>query len=242
MTRPRLAEFLSAFRETANANWQDFQPETLADFRARGVGGVTWAAGTRWRPGLAEDQIAEIEESNGIDFPADYRAFLSILNAPDRPAHRYGYAGAKLLRAPDEHVFTDWPGNPRAQEDYLNHIIEGILFDVENNGVWFDTWGPRTSSAEARRDRVTELARDAPRLVRLCGHRFLISGTGLSPDPVISAVQTDFIVYAWSIEECLSKDFPSFAPALPVPELSEETTRLHFNRLGAIRFWGQFLS
>ena len=241
MARPELAAYLQTFRDASDAYWQVFKPKDLTDFRADGIGGTSWAAGTRWKPGLNDHEIAEIERRTGITFPPDYRTFLSILNVPDRPAHRFGYVGAKLEQGPDCHVFTDWQDStlPKA---YNDDVIDGILFDVEQNDVWFESWGARPAAVDARRSRVVGLANAAPKLIRLNGHRFLIEGTGIAPDPVISAVQTDFIIYAWSIEESLARDFPDFAVPEPVHPISEQAKRTHFEQLLKIEFWGELIN
>lgn len=137
-------------------------------------------------------------------------------------------------------IFTDWQG-ARLPVAYIDDVIDGIVFDVENAGVWLDSWGPRPASADQRRTVVKGLANSAPRPIRLNGHRFLIEGSGLSPDPVISAVQTDFIVYASSIEESLAHDFPDFTVHQPVHLISEEARLASFARLREIGFWGEFL-
>lgn len=237
MSRPGLVAFLERFRVESEAVWARYHEQTLADFRSTGVGGSDWKQGTRWKRGLNSAEITAIEDAQRIEFPADYRTFLSVLNAPDRPSLRFGFKGAQIAQASDANIFTDW-AQPSDQHLAYGALQSGITFDVEKAALWPATWGDRPTSAKARAERLSILLEAAPRLIRVQGHRFMVSGLDLSPTPVLSVHQSDVIVYAWSIEEMLVKDFS---------ELTQQTTDAPENtdqriaQLARLPFWSDIL-
>ena len=78
-------QFLNWFRARTEAAWSMYQPWTFEDYVAAGVGGSDWQRGTRWMGGLSEEQIEQIERQWSLRFPPDYRLFLRVLHAIDRP-------------------------------------------------------------------------------------------------------------------------------------------------------------
>ena len=65
--RPELVEFLETVRKTGNEYWARHKPESLEDFRARGVGGSTWDENTRWMaimlgPGVTPEPLPAVED------------------------------------------------------------------------------------------------------------------------------------------------------------------------------------
>jgi hypothetical protein len=72
--------------------------------------------------GLTDDEVIVVERRFGFQFPPDLREFLQTalprgLNFPD---WRFG----------DEAELRDWLDLPR----------QGVLFDVEHNGFWLDSF------------------------------------------------------------------------------------------------------
>ena len=205
--RPELVEFLETVRKTGNEYWARHKPESLEDFRARGVGGSTWDENTRWMARFADRDIDALERQHGVDFPADYRAFLAILGGTDRPALRYGFEGAALKYQGKRYVFPDWLDDAVLTKPF-NSVLEDLLFDVEKNNIWLDSWGARPDTPDDRRRIVAGLMDRAPKVIPVHGHRFMVAGAEQSPAPVLSGVQSDFILYASSIEDVLIRDFP----------------------------------
>ncbi len=84
----------------------------------------------------------------------------------------------------------------------LARPVEGVLFDVEHAGFWYDEWGlPRPDV----RDEALTIARaalaDVPAMVPVFGHRFLPSGRGSVGHPVLSIHQTDVIYYGLDLPD-----------------------------------------
>ena len=233
--------YLAQFRALSDAYWSSHVERDLEEFRANGVGGATWAEGTRWKPGMSQAEIDAVEQSFGAEFPEDYRGFLATLNAATKPAIWYLFKGDTLHPAPARHVFTDWTDGQGDIKRALDGVVSGVLFDVERNALWLDEWGERPNEKSARADLVTSLITSAPKLIPLHSHRFLIAGLDLEPSPVVSIMQSDVIFYAESIEACLAADFPDLALGLELPETAIDQTA-YLRTLRAVPFWGALLS
>ena len=79
----------------------------------------------RKEPGLTDAEFARIETEFGFRFADDHRAFL---------------AGG----VPSGRGWPDWRGPDRqALRDRLAAPVEGVLFDVAENGFWYADWGAR---------------------------------------------------------------------------------------------------
>ena len=233
--------YLAQFRALSDAYWSSHVERDLEEFRARGVGGATWAAGTRWKPGMSQAEIDAVESAFGAKFPEDYRAVLATLNATTKPAIWYLFKGDTLHKAPSRHIFTDWIDGQGDIERALENVLAGILFDVEENALWLDIWGERPSDKDARADLIASLIEMAPKLIPLHSHRFLIAGLDLEPSPVVSIMQSDVIYYADSIERCLAEDFPDLALGLELPENTADESA-SMQALRDVPFWGALLS
>lgn len=236
-----LTTYLAQFRSLSEAYWSTHTERTLDDFRASSVGGATWATGTRWQKGMQESEIAAVEAVWGATFPREYRAFLAALNAPDRPAHWYLYQGAKLEPAAASNIFVDWSAGVEDAKRSIEKVTRGIIFDVENNVLWQDEWGDRPKTADERAALIGDLVRAAPKLIPFHSHRFLVSGLDIEPSPVLSVMQSDIIIYADSLEQCLAADFPELAPGVEPPPVTLE----HEERMEALAdlpFWGGMVS
>lgn len=108
------AEFLAGFKRDTEAHWN----VPLRDPR---VWGFQFVPGTRWLPGLSDDQIRAYERDLGVAFPADFRLFLRHLNGTD-PRLKHSQTGQssvgvysyprdlKLVRQYMEEWSHDWPG------------------------------------------------------------------------------------------------------------------------------------
>lgn len=233
--------YLAQFRVLSDAFWASNVEKDLEDFRARGLGGATWADGTRWKAGMTQQEIDQVEKEFGAAFPSEYRAFLATLNAPNKPALWFLFEGDELKSAPPRNIFTDWSQGMDDAVRVENDLIAGILFDVEHGAFWHDAWGERPDHAAQRAKHITDLVRAAPKLIPLHSHRFLVAGLDLEPTPVLSVMQSDVIYYADCIEDCLAADFPDLALGLETPDMTIDEAKC-FGALRAVPFWGALMS
>ena len=89
----------------------------------------------------------------------------------------------------------------------LNWPLEGLLFDVENNALWWPEWGERPACAEQRSEIVRSIVSEAPRLVPLFGHRYIPGEPNESGNPVFSIYQSDVIYYGADLADYFSREF-----------------------------------
>jgi hypothetical protein len=150
-------------------------------------------------PGLTDIELARIERGHGFEFAADHRAFLA--------------AGLPLSTAPqaDQTWRKRWPdwrdGNPDDLRQQLNWPIEGVLFDVENNAFWHPTWGQRPAKTSEALRTVRWHLSQAPKMIPICGHRYLPAGGSTYGHPVLSIYQTDIIIYGTDLADYITNEF-----------------------------------
>jgi hypothetical protein len=127
--------------------------------------------------------------------------------------------------------FPDWRHGPTEElAEQLDAPREGVLFDVEHNNIWCPGWGEKPSSVKSALDRCSELIADAPKLIPVYGHRYIVSGAEPHSNPVLSVHQTDIIVYGATLEQYLLHEF-----------LGQKNSDPLDGPLNEIEFWGFFL-
>ncbi|MEU4427512.1 hypothetical protein AB0F81_43390 [Actinoplanes sp. NPDC024001] len=155
-------------------------------------------------PGLTGAESERIEREFGFEFAADHRAFLAAglpVNAGRRPPP------PGVIEAYAE-PWPDWRhGDPDRLRGALDRPREGVLFDVEKNGFWYDAWGPRPDRTADAVATATAKLRDVPTLVPVHGHRYLPAGRSLTGHPVLSVWQTDIIFYGVDLADYIDHEF-----------------------------------
>ncbi|WP_041843087.1 hypothetical protein [Actinoplanes friuliensis] len=141
------------------------------------------------RPGLTDEEADAVEKEFGFSFADDHRAFLA--------------AGLPVGRG-----WPDWRDGDRDQlRDKLAEPVEGVLFDVAENGFWYEGWGPQPQSTADALTMARPLLLIAPRLVPVYSHRYLPAGHGTSGHPVLSVMQTDIISYGANLATYFQAEF-----------------------------------
>ncbi|WP_344646968.1 hypothetical protein [Cryptosporangium japonicum] len=155
-------------------------------------------------PGLSDTEFARIEHEFGFQFADDHRAFLGAglpVNSrprPRQPGVIYTYA----------EPWPDWRAAIREPlRERLAWPSEGVLFDVENNGFWFDGWGSRPGDTASALAIAARMLAQVPRMVPIYGHRYLPAGRGTFGHPVLSMWQTDIIHYGMNIADYIDREF-----------------------------------
>lgn len=170
-------------------------------------------AGIRLGRGLRAGQIAQAEAFYGVQFPPDLAALLAA------------------FRVPTLYDWGDFTGDTVCRiRRALRQPIDGILFDVEENGFWLEQWGIRPASvAEARTVAEAALA-DVPPLIPLYRHRYLPGVPCQAGNPVYSVWQTDLIVYGRDLWTYLAAEF-----------CGERPNMIRAETLPGVPFWGGLL-
>ena len=154
-------------------------------------------------PGLTDAEFARIEAELGFQFADDHRAFLAV-GLPLSALHEDPPGVIRTYRSP----WPDWrDGDLDALREKLDWPVEGVLYDVEHNRYWHDSWGERPAAPE----RALEVARrnlaDVPKLVPIHSHRYLPVGRGTYGHAVLSIYQTDIVIYGSDLADYIDNDF-----------------------------------
>lgn len=212
--------------------WSREEEPTLADYEAWGVGGSHWRRGTRWTGGLSDAELAQIERRFAVRFPADHRLFLQLLHATEPWMGGAGFAADDRLVPREEPGFYHWQRDEAAIHAALAEVLDGLVFDVEANALWRDSWGPRPGEADQRRARVAALVAGAPRLLPIYGHRHVLAE---GPTLVLSVWQSDIIVYGHDLRDYLLAELHGFVG------VEYERSATDFDAVAAIPFWGELI-
>jgi hypothetical protein len=71
-------EFLLEFKLETEERWRNKPLDP-------GFYGFQFQAGTRWNPGLSDEQILAYENALGIQFPMNLKVLLDVMNGTDLP-------------------------------------------------------------------------------------------------------------------------------------------------------------
>jgi len=128
-------------------------------------------------------------------FPPDYKLFLKVLLSTDRPllVTRFNKRNQPFLK--EFPSFNNWLTDTREIKSATKNLLDGILFDVEENKLWLKGWGSRPSLKSQRRLRLQKLLKNAPKIIPISGHQFLLLEPNKSGNPIFSIHQSDIICY-----------------------------------------------
>ena len=259
-------EFLDWFRTQTESWWatipEAIPEETLAKSVQWGSGGSWWQRGIKWLGGLSDEQIDKVEARWNIRFPPDYRLFLQRLHTVDKPMRcaRYigheeataagnGYLATALVHEPRSYMalregpsFYDWIHGADSMRDTLENVVDGLIFDVENNILWPESWGAKPDTAEEREQCVREFVSAAPRLIPVYAHRFLLGEPCEAGNPVLSIMQSDIIVYGADLHDYfLIESGEMIAPDERDAVKAAKARISDILRYEPIPFWGELL-
>jgi hypothetical protein len=156
-------------------------------------------SGVNLEPGLREAEIARIEETFGFGFGSEHREFLSAALPTGDSWMGWSDAPSTVLQGR-----LDWP-------------IEGVIFDVRENGFWPASWGDRPEDRRIAEQQAREHLAQVPKLIPIYSHRCLPTDPAPVPSPVFSVHQTDVIYYGDNLLDYVAHEFntPPLHPATP---------------------------
>lgn len=185
--------FLSWLKSESEKAWAVYAPTDYSE--PGGVGGGDWQRGTKWGKPLSEEEILSLEKKWKLKFPDEYRLFLNRLHTPDHKMLGHWYVdGSDQKKADSASTFWDWREEDAGIRKALDGVRNGILFDIEHNGLWLPKWGKKPRGKKNIEAEVDKLLKKAPKLIPVYGHRFLLEKAVKKMHPVLSIVQTDIIV------------------------------------------------
>jgi hypothetical protein len=175
-------KFLLEFKKETETRWQSCQIN-------RGISGFQFQPGTRWNPGLTDQEIADYEKRLEVQFPNDFRGMLRVINGTDIPTlNVYGMCGEPHRMSVGAYSF------PR-DLSFVKERIKEVHKDY-----------PAIVSILS--DQGFELEKSAG-LVPIYGHRYIVCSGDPDQSSVLSIVGTDAIVYGVSLRGYLQREFLS---------------------------------
>lgn len=161
--------------------------------------------------GLTDDELRQIEDQYSIKFPLDLVKVLQF-------------------KLPISNGFPNWrEGSKKELSDWLERPVQGILFDIEHNSFWLNSWGEKPKSLHESIEVARYQVSQSPTLIPIYKHRFIPSEPMLEGNPVYSVWQTDIIHYGFDLEDYFHREFG-------VPLL-----RSGISEPRPIRFWDEFI-
>jgi hypothetical protein len=150
--------------------------------------------GVHFDSGLTDDEVLQVETKFNIKFPPDLKLFLQI-SLPTSDSFVNWRLGLKSKSEADKIVLRlDWP-------------LEGMLFDLQSNDFWVDSWGNRPDNYD---DKVLIAKRHYetyPKLIPIYSHRYIPSLPNENDNPVFSVHQMDIIYYGYDLATYFANEF-----------------------------------
>lgn len=144
--------------------------------------------------GLTDDEISEIETKFNFTFPPDLKLLLQTA-------------------LPVSGEFINWRQGLRDKEEegiIISKIVwplNGMLFDLQSNDFWVDSWGIRPDKFEDKVLVAKKYYETYPKLIPIYSHRYIPSDPNSSGNPVFSVYQMDIIYYGYDLATYFSNEF-----------------------------------
>lgn len=149
--------------------------------------------------GLTKDEFFLIEAKFNLQFPPDLRLFLS-------------------MALPVSTTFTNWRKALISVEEVENITgkllwpYEGLIFDINENAFWEESWGPKPDDVVEQAKVVLSYYETYPKLIPIYSHRYLPSFPNEHGNSVLSVYQTDIIYYGNDLATYFAKEFDLTLP------------------------------
>lgn len=240
-----LDSFLIWLKHRTETAWASYPTTTLEQFEVELAGGSSWRAGTKWLAGLQAGEIAALEEKWGLQFPDDYRRFLSVLNAPDRGRYSVGWSEEPpyglVEEEQDQVSFLNWHIDDQIIANAFAWPLEGLLTDVVENALWLPGWGEKPTDEHLVREKISNLIAAAPKLIPLTGHRYLLDYPIATGFPVLSIWKSDIISYGSDLRSFLLLELADLLEMNRVEILDSINRDFNEELTGSIPFWGELM-
>lgn len=142
-----------------------------------------------WLPGYSISELDDAQARYGLTFPPDLLSLLS----ERRPARGY-----------------DWRHDSAEIRRAMRHPLEGLLFDLEHNALWWPEWGNRPNTKDERASVLTSVVAAAPKLIPIMSHRYIPETPSEAGNPIFSVMHSDTIYYGANLEDYFQREFDAF--------------------------------
>ena len=235
------AAFLDWFRGITERNLAARQARYYEGTEYAEFGSAPWQLNAHWLEGLPNAALDGFERTWSVRFPPDLRLLLRLLRAPDRPPGATWDTSSPVppMQLPFFQVFDlyNWSLDGARLQQYFDMPLKGLLFDVERNNLWHASWGTKDRSIDARKERLTELVAGAPKLIPICGHRYLVAEPCYAGNTVLFVAQSDIVPYGVDLYDYFFNEFRGYIRPARRPSVVAEA----YTWLREIPFWGEFL-
>lgn len=166
---------------------------------------------------MTDTEREEIENLYGIRFPCALREFFAC-----------GMPLGKETR-------SDFPLWRDQSEENVSIIKRRLSAPVENlklcikDGFWLEEWGERPKNEADVLTKFSEIAKKAPMLIPVYGHRYVPVIEGVDDPPVISVAGSDVIYYGSDLSAYLRHEFLG------------ERDASDYERITKIPFWSDII-
>lgn len=140
--------------------------------------------------GYSSSYLKDIESEYGFKFPPDLFYLLTKMKDPQK-------------------ILIDWESKEKI-ERALKWPLEGFEFDIEYNGHWGKSWGPKPVILSDKLDTFRKLYATWPKLVPVYGHRYIPSIPHETDNPIFSVHQFDIIIYGCNLIQYLYIEFMQY--------------------------------
>jgi len=176
--------------------------------------------GVHFDSGLTDDELLQVESKFNFNFPPDLMLFLQTA-LPTSDGFVNWRLGLKSTGEADKIVSRlDWP-------------LEGMLFDLQTNNFWVDSWGTMPDNYHDKVEVAKRHYQAYPKLIPIYSHRYIPSRPNENDNPVFSVHQMDIVYYGYDLATYFANEF-SFA-------LTNEFELLDKPKK-EIEFWSAFAS
>ena len=156
--------------------------------------------------GLTNKEIFEIETKFNFKFPPDLKVILQqgLPSGDNFPDWRQALSDQLMARE-----IIEW----------LDQPFRGILFDIEHNDYWNETWEPRTGDLKENLEIAKRHFKYYSKLIPIFAHRYISSEPNEEGNPVYSVHQTDIIYYGYDLPTYFANEFHFALPeTFNIPE------------------------
>lgn len=146
-------------------------------------------AGVIFDSGLTETEVLQAENCYQFKFPLDLKEFLMFALPVSK-----GFMNWRNLDDPKINQMFEW-------------VYEGFYFDIEHADFWLNEWGEKPSDLQKAFSIAKQKIDEAPKLIPICGHRYIPAVPHESNNPVFSVYQTDIIYYGNNLWNYFENEF-----------------------------------
>ncbi|WBX78171.1 hypothetical protein PG911_07935 [Tenacibaculum ovolyticum] len=192
-------EFLYWIKEQTETFWSIDPNESDADFVCD-----DWAYGAKWI-GMKENEIDNIEKENNIKFSNYHREFLKVLHTTDKKQileYTETFDEDAEVLFEERSYFYNWNTDIENIKRELNYVYKDLL-KATLGGFWLKSWGIRPESIDKRKETFVNWYNNAPKLIPIKGHRFVISEPKNTDNAILSIRGTDTIIYGVNMRNYL---------------------------------------